>query len=50
MAIRLFRDESILIFPMLQILLEPMKGHSKLLAELKELGVITLQTWLNFQN
>lgn len=45
LALRLFRDESILIFPTIQGLFESVKGYNKKVQEIKELSAIALQTW-----
>lgn len=44
-ALRLFRDESILIFPMIQTLFSSIKSYNKKLEEIKELSIISLETW-----
>lgn len=45
LALRLFRDESILIFPMIQGFFESVKGYNKKVQEIKDLSSISLQTW-----
>uniref|UniRef100_A0A915DJ47 Membrane-associated protein Hem n=1 Tax=Ditylenchus dipsaci TaxID=166011 RepID=A0A915DJ47_9BILA len=44
LALRLFRDESILVFPMIQNLFESIKGYHKRVHDMKELASISLQT------
>lgn len=44
-ALRLFRDESILVFPMIQTLLSTIKSYNKKMEEIKELSIISLETW-----
>lgn len=45
LALRLFRDESVLVFPMIQGVFESVKGYNKKVQEIKELSVLSLQTW-----
>lgn len=48
LVVRLFRDESIFTFLMISTVLEPLKGQSKFLNELKEINNNAIQTWLNY--
>ena len=48
LCIRLFRDENILVFSMLQNLFETTKGYNKRVQEIKDLHNITLQTCVSF--
>uniref|UniRef100_A0AC34GYP1 Nck-associated protein 1 n=1 Tax=Panagrolaimus sp. ES5 TaxID=591445 RepID=A0AC34GYP1_9BILA len=47
-CIRLFRDENVLVFSMLQNLFETIKGYHKRCQEIKDLYNITLQTSVSF--